>query len=437
MLREEEKSLEKKLNYENTSMPNSPCSIPATPDEEEEDSSQNKRRLGSGYQMAKLTLPEAEKRMGANLTRTGLPRWHNQSYMLFVSLRQHSEKTMSRTDLIKKALDFDKKISQERNLPRVFRGKTPMNSASAILTNNADHYFVSFRPDGSKSLHFKLSFEPSNFEKAYKEYRDWEERLIRTDWPLHFGENKAAPEQTIVESLQVTQYQPEYLTEFDAFLASRKRARLSLQEPIIITNNNNNNNNNNKKPTLTNIIHHNNTDDVKTNGNSLPGGEPSLLNDSNSQLPLKWSDIVTVHHHKLYAIRPLPENTPLGYYFGVPMTEDEFDCIKDGVGQASNYAMLYQRTTVLDATDSEGALYTTPGQSIPLCPFHYIQETSDPEGANIIFLEGMVMYQIICWTKRAIVPGEPLFVFNMKKSSKPENGKVHIDTLLDTSSSSG
>lgn len=122
MLQEEEKSLEKKLAFENTSMPNSPCSIPATPDEEE-DSSQNKRRLGSGYQMAKLTLAEAKKRKGANLTRTGLPRWHNQSYMLFVSLRQHSEKTMSRTDLIKKALDFDKKISQERNLPRVFRGK--------------------------------------------------------------------------------------------------------------------------------------------------------------------------------------------------------------------------------------------------------------------------------------------------------------------------
>jgi hypothetical protein len=308
-----------------------------------------------------------------------------------------------------------------------------MNSASAILTNNADHYFASFRPDGSKSLHFKLSFEPSSFEKAYKEYKDWEEKLIHTDWPLHFGDNITTE---TVESLQVAHdyYQPEYRTEFDAFLASRKRARLSLQEPI------------SKKPSIHNIIHPTTPTHhaIKVNGDrrhSLQGEASTLhqnvnMTEEGARLPLKWSDLVTVLHQKLYATRSLPENTPLGYYFGVPMTEDEFDCIKDGVGQASKYAMMYQHT-VLDATDNEGAIYTIPGQSIPLCPFHYIQDTLDPERANIVFLEGMVSNQIICWTKRAIIPGEPLLVYNIdgEVEHKPGNGKMHVDTLLDTSSS--
>jgi hypothetical protein len=51
------------------------------------------------------------------------PRWHSQSYMLFLALRQHNEITMARTDLIKTALALDSKISAERKLPKVFRGK--------------------------------------------------------------------------------------------------------------------------------------------------------------------------------------------------------------------------------------------------------------------------------------------------------------------------
>jgi hypothetical protein len=51
------------------------------------------------------------------------PRWHNQSYMLFLALRQHPERSLPRTELIKAALAMDKKISDELNLPKVFRGK--------------------------------------------------------------------------------------------------------------------------------------------------------------------------------------------------------------------------------------------------------------------------------------------------------------------------
>jgi hypothetical protein len=43
--------------------------------------------------------------------------------MLFLALRQHPDRCLPRTELIKAALAMDKKISDELNLPKVFRGK--------------------------------------------------------------------------------------------------------------------------------------------------------------------------------------------------------------------------------------------------------------------------------------------------------------------------
>jgi hypothetical protein len=51
------------------------------------------------------------------------PRWHNQSCMLFLALRQHPEHAMPRTDLINTALALDNTISTERDFPLAFRGK--------------------------------------------------------------------------------------------------------------------------------------------------------------------------------------------------------------------------------------------------------------------------------------------------------------------------
>jgi hypothetical protein len=62
------------------------------------------------------------------------PRWHNQSYMLFLALRQHPDRCLPRTELIKAALAMDKKISDELKLPKVFRGKVgQMTLGSKIL----------------------------------------------------------------------------------------------------------------------------------------------------------------------------------------------------------------------------------------------------------------------------------------------------------------
>ncbi|KAI7871564.1 hypothetical protein BDF14DRAFT_1762343 [Spinellus fusiger] len=136
------------------------------------------------------------------------PRWHSQSYMVFLALRQHPERSLPRTDLIRAALALDKKISEERQLPRVFRGKTPMNSASAILTYNSDRYFVPFKPDGSRSTHFRLAYEPGNFAKAVQEYRRWEKKLAEHDWPYCFGVVKASVLEARQEALKYTTVGP-------------------------------------------------------------------------------------------------------------------------------------------------------------------------------------------------------------------------------------
>ena len=41
--------------------------------------------------------------------------------------------------------------------------------------------------NGSDKQHFKLSFEPDNFNKALEAYNLWMTQLIELDWPILFG----------------------------------------------------------------------------------------------------------------------------------------------------------------------------------------------------------------------------------------------------------
>ncbi|KAJ1934056.1 hypothetical protein EC988_008927, partial [Linderina pennispora] len=132
-------------------------------------------------------------------------------------------------------------------------------------------------------------------------------------------------------------------------------------------------------------------------------------------IPRTWQDIVevkssTIPHagNGLFAVRDLPGGIPLGFYFGVPMTEDEYDSLKDTVGMASHYSIMY-RKTVLDATDTNGMPYTDPGGRL-YCPFHFMNEDREGQKFNIAFLEGVKVNQIICLTTRNIKKGEELFV---------------------------
>lgn len=135
-----------------------------------------------------------------------------------------------------------------------------------------------------------------------------------------------------------------------------------------------------------------------------------------TNIPQSWHDIVQVKPslipfggNGLFAKRKLPYNTPIGFYFGVPMTEDEFDSLKDRVGRSSEYSIMYRRT-VLDATDDQGQP-VTDASSPRYCPFHFMNETSSQRTASIAFVEGAVVNQIICWTKKEIEKDEELLVW--------------------------
>ena len=115
---------------------------------------------------------------------------------------------MPRGELLPAVLKLDEKLSRERGLPRLFRGKvcefaypliallsvfqlpstpqTPLNTASAILTENRDSLFVPVDIPGSKKQHFKLAYEPGNFDSALENYNKWMKQLIEHDWPILF-----------------------------------------------------------------------------------------------------------------------------------------------------------------------------------------------------------------------------------------------------------
>ncbi|KAI7861465.1 hypothetical protein BDF14DRAFT_1869056 [Spinellus fusiger] len=318
--------------------------------------------------------------------RLSQPRWHNQSYLLFLALRQHPSNSLPRTDLIKAALDLDKQISEERDLPRVFRGKTPMNSASAILTNNIDGYFIPFRPHGSRCMHFTLAYKPISFEKACAEYRTWEDKLVTESWPFYF--------RTLTKKDTYPALHKE-MTEFDEFIASRSLQSLSKGSGHCST--------------------------EKDSASMTPMGTfsqgPSYIPHpmhSVHATPTSWRDLVRVEGDRgVFALRSLPPHLPLGLYFGVPMSEDEFGSLKQGVGKADAYSLMF-RHTILDATDDIGEPYRDSNGPV-YCPFHFLNETCESM-ANVVFLEGHQVNQVICWTKQDIKEGDELLVWYNRTS---------------------
>ncbi|KAJ2714734.1 hypothetical protein H4R19_001571 [Coemansia spiralis] len=308
------------------------------------------------------------------------PRWYNQMYVMFLALRQSAGHTAGRSELVRKAVELDGRISAERGLPRAFTGKTPMNSASALLTNNGDRHFVQFRPPGAKCYHFRLAYNPGDFASALAAYNDWIDVLVSKDWPICFGPepDPAAPDPA---------------------------AMTPATDPAAMT------------PA---------TDAAAAQDPNAPLPEPPRSNDTVQMsgldavnIPKSWSDIVEVRAstipnagNGLFAVRDLPAGIPLGFYFGVPMTEDEFDSLKETVGMASHYSIMY-RKTVLDATDEHGMPYTDPAGPL-YCPFHFMNEARAADGGgdrcNITFLEGIKVNQVICMTARPIPKGAELFV---------------------------
>ncbi|CAO3592076.1 unnamed protein product [Absidia cylindrospora] len=425
------------------------------------------------------------------------PYWHKQRRLIFLALKNHPGHAMSRADLTNAAVDLDVSISKARNLPLVFRSKTPKNSASAVLTNHDGRNFQSFRPCGSRSLHFRLAFKPANFGEAVTLYRSWMETLITQDWPLCFGNPRQLPtitslphqqpadiDQPTVISVKephrdhsssatsvldsITDYwssstSPVFTpsnTEFDHFLATRKQERQLLH---LLNHDDDRNKENQDSPrlllnssqdqattvstmavasvtekaTTMDTAHEDDDDDEKIKQqqqrNSISEtiqwtirGDP-FVSHGQPDIPTCWQDIVRVegvfvanddkgggdHDSGLsvFAQRRLPANTPIGFYFGTPTTEEEFDAYKENYIQAIKSCVMYD-DTVLDATDDYGAPFTNPAEehSKMYCPFHFMRRVQSPQSANMLLLRGHVYNQVICWTKQAVEKNEELTI---------------------------
>lgn len=406
-----------------------------------------------------------------------------------------------------------------------------MNSASACLTNNGDKYFIPFKPEGSRSTHFRLAHQPCDFDTAVADYYGWMEELIRHDWPLCFGVSKnngnavtePANNATITGTVTVGGSRPDFARADSS--DSRKRGpdlRDLADEDLLMqlaSGNNNSVGGVSKKikadaaeddkdgadatetmpassltlddisspdyyPFRTLNISSGSTKatsmgvrrlDVDAAGrldepNSCPPtpatatalalerglnlDDSPVINSNNnytvvkkrqledldlSHVPTSLAEVVEVKASKipnagkgLFAKIDLPAGTPLGFYFGMPMSENEFDSLKEGVGAASQYAIMYRRT-VLDATDEQGVPFKLNGTTLPwaqqqqivvagqvegqelLCPFYVLNEDLD---GNVSLITGSVVNQVICTTNRDVKKGEELVVFFARDSER-------------------
>ncbi|CAG8453588.1 1009_t:CDS:2 [Paraglomus brasilianum] len=377
------------------------------------------------------------------------PRWHNQQHILLLALRRHPQHMMTRNELIDAALQLDEKWSRETGLPKCFTGLTPRNSASACLTTNADKYFAAIKVD-NVTTYYKLSFKPNDLDDAIARYKKWVKQLQEHDWPLCFGRIlKSKKGQDLVKHqriimLSVGASNPAHLRcrycgpekdgcskELPACARCRAKGQLCIYplRPDV----HKETERQKQKSELNSFLSKKSQSDgrsvnlrakkvseekkVRKNGNGS-SYEIELLENIQegmdlSNVPKKLCDVVDVRPSSipnagngLFAKRNIPMGTPLGFYFGVPMMEDEFDQYKDKVGKASHYSMRY-RHTILDATNDAGEPFTDPNGKIH-CPFHFMNE--DPFG-NMVFLEGYEVNQVICLTKRDIRKGEELFVY--------------------------
>jgi hypothetical protein len=277
---------------------------------------------------------------------------------------------MARKELIPKVLDLDKKLAAKLNLPSLFHGKTPQNSLSGRLTTNNNKHFVCFVPPGSSVQHFKLAFTPGDFASALNKYTEWTDKLINLDWPWFFEKQF---ERTSTETRNET-----------TNLSTKNSAEMILSDAA---------------DSLT-------CESVSLSSCETNNTEQYILPHSLDELFEKKTSTIPNAGFGLFARLPIPKSTYLGFYFGVPMAESDFDAVKEGVGVASRY-VFYYRNNVLDPTDDQGVLYDSYVDELN-CPFLYINE--DQKKPNVAFIEGSECNQIICVSIQDISPGEELFV---------------------------
>ncbi|KAI8070916.1 hypothetical protein BC940DRAFT_294747 [Gongronella butleri] len=107
-----------------------------------------------------------------------------QVYYLYLALRCRANVHLPRAQLISSALAIDREYSKLKNVPLAYNGKTPRNSASAILTTNRTRYFDETRQDDTSF--YRLAFPLRDVHRAREHYLHWTRVIIERDWPLFF-----------------------------------------------------------------------------------------------------------------------------------------------------------------------------------------------------------------------------------------------------------
>ncbi|OLY85085.1 hypothetical protein AYI68_g735 [Smittium mucronatum] len=489
------------------------------------------------------------------------PRWYNQVYVLFLALRQCKNYISPKSELLRKAIDLDYRLSMDLGVRKAFSGPSPISVADSVLTRNDEKMFLKVHIKGDRKIFYTLTYKPGDFNSAAKNYNEWMITLINHDWPKCFNGKAINLKTKVLNDDHDFFFDASfgfYSREENAFINSEnfygaKFSNLPFSENTRICQSKNvikrislifqpiskkNNHFNRQKffPQVQNELY--SSDSINPIDNHFEPGETLLFsgkglfldksfdsslstlskkinrqmftsladknvelelkpsnhkrtnhptefinnsvvssNETSSQIikskqidpkgldpepksfnpdahdtsalfirktpyiqspksdvkvekniksnsneshnwigthiPKKLSDIVEVRRSGvpssgdgLFATRFLPKGIPLGFYFGVPMTEDEFDSLKDRVGNASQYSIMYLKT-ILDATDENGNPYRDPNGPI-FCPFHFMNE--DRNNYNMIFEEGSIVNQVICITVKDILPGEELFV---------------------------
>lgn len=321
--------------------------------------------IDKGYSLRNKKQPQAVETFNEDeikKLKNRRPRWYNQSYVVFLCLRL-SGTPLPRSMLIPRTLHLSEFLSSELGLPQLFGGKTPKNTISGLLTENRDKLFTANFNRTAKKMVFGPSYEPGNFVEALERYESWTKDLIENVWPISFGAKR-------MPSKVETQYTAKNSPAADA------------------------------------------TPSVEP-----PDGVCDIPRESNTPkqtvfIPKSFDDVFEVKESLiqnagsgLFSKIYIPPKTILGYYFGVPYPEDEFDYLKSNLNQANSFAHKY-RLTVLDATDDQGIpFYNHPRV---FCPFHFINENILAQ--NLVFIEGISVNQILCMSIKPIYPGQETYV---------------------------
>ncbi|KAI9230270.1 MAG: hypothetical protein DHS80DRAFT_731, partial [Piptocephalis tieghemiana] len=345
------------------------------------------------------------------------PTWHTISWHMERVLSSHHQKPIPSKQIIKEALALDAQISKLHSLPRAFRGKTPEASASAVLSTNKDRLFIPSRK--GRKIYYQLAWKPRDIPSAVAAYNSWMTDLVSHDWPLCFGVPKEhakradaviptsgfnevnLPTRTKSPSFESTEPIPAQLVPSPSQQPARNKEKSISPSPLTKPEAQSTT----PSPSASSL-----EETLEVYGTPLPLDQLDLR-----LVPKGWEDIVRVGistipgaGRGLFAVRNLPAWTVLGFYFGVPDFEDDFDRDKDGVGIASSYSIRY-RHTVLDATDALGQPFDQPGISPVYCPWHFMNE--DTNRGNVLFVEGARVNMVICMSTRRIGAGEELFVY--------------------------